>query len=125
MIGVTVVASVLAAGNSVSMGVRERVREIGILRCLGFGSARIFCLIVGEAMLLATAGGILGAAAAAAAFTLWDGLALSGVTLPATLTPLTLAAAVVLAAAVGFAGSFWQSLTTARRKIVDCLGSTV
>jgi putative ABC transport system permease protein len=124
MIAITVVTSVLAAANSVSMGVRERIREIGILRCLGYGRARIFGLIVGEAMILATVGGILGAAAASAAFLKWDGLALSGVTLPATLTPMTLVAAVVLAALVGLMGSLWQSLAIARRKIVACLGST-
>jgi len=125
MIGITVITSVLAAANSVSMGVRERVREIGVLRCLGFGRARIFCLIVGEAMLLATVGGVLGVSAASAAFLRWHGLALSGLTLPATLTPLTLAAAVALSAIVGLAGSFWQSLGIARRNIVECLGSTI
>lgn len=125
MIGITVITSILAAGNSVSMGVRERIREIGILRCLGFGRGKIFGLIVGEAMLLATVGGLLGVGAAAAAFVLWDGLALSGVTLPAALTPLTLAAAVALSVLVGFVASFWQSLRVARRNIVDCLGSTL
>ena len=55
----------------------------------------------------------------------WDGLALSGVTLPATLTPATLAAAVVLSSLVGLVGSLWQSLAIARRGIVNCLGSTV
>ena len=48
------------------------------LRCLGFGRAKIFGLIVGEAMLVATLGGVLGASAASAAFVRWDGLALSG-----------------------------------------------
>jgi ABC-type antimicrobial peptide transport system permease subunit len=107
------------------MGVRERVREIGILRCLGFGRARIFSLIVGEAMLLTTVGGILGASAASVALVRWDGLALSGVTLPATLTPPSLAAAVVLSTLVGLVGSLGQSLAIARRNIVDCLGSTI
>ena len=125
MIAITVITSILGAANSVSMGVRERIREIGILRCLGFGRAKIFGLIVGEAMLVATLGGVLGASAASAAFVRWDGLALSGVTLPATLTPVTLAAAVVLSSVVGLVGSSWQSLAIARRGIVDCLGSTI
>ena len=125
MIAITVITSVLGAANSVSMGVRERIREIGILRCLGFGTAQIFGLIVGEAMLVATIGGVLGASAAAAALVRWDGLALSGVTLPATLTPLTLAAAVVLSSFVGLVGSLCQSMAIVRRGTVDCLGSTI
>ena len=55
----------LVSGNTLSMAVRERVREIGILKTLGFTSGTILCIILGEAGVVAVAGGALGCALAA------------------------------------------------------------
>ncbi len=44
------------------MATNERMREIGILRAIGATQARIFYLIIGESMIIALAGGILGIA---------------------------------------------------------------
>jgi putative ABC transport system permease protein len=57
------VAIVFTAANSASMAVRERRREIAILKTIGFSRRQIFAMLVGEATLLATLAGALGAGA--------------------------------------------------------------
>jgi putative ABC transport system permease protein len=56
--------TLLVVANSVAVGVRERTREIGTLRAVGYGRARVMGLVIGEALLVAVAGGSLGALAA-------------------------------------------------------------
>lgn len=50
----------LIVGNSMMLSVRERVREIAVLKTLGFPSSRVFIMVLGESLLLACIGGILG-----------------------------------------------------------------
>ena len=50
----------LVSGNTLSMAVRERVREIGILKTLGFTPGIIVGIILGEAAVVAVGGGVLG-----------------------------------------------------------------
>ena len=55
----------LVSGNTLSMAVRERVREIGILKTLGFTPGAILGIILGEAGMVAVTGGTIGCALAA------------------------------------------------------------
>ena len=50
----------LVAGNTMAMSVRERVREVGILKTLGFTPGRILAILLGESVAIALAGGVLG-----------------------------------------------------------------
>ncbi|MEW6320569.1 MAG: FtsX-like permease family protein [Acidobacteriota bacterium] len=50
----------LVTANTMSMAVRERRTEIAVLKTLGFSSARVMGLIIGEAMVIAAAAGALG-----------------------------------------------------------------
>lgn len=52
----------LILGNTIAMGVRERTTEFGVLRTLGFRPGRIRVMIVGEALVMASAAGVLGLA---------------------------------------------------------------
>ncbi len=54
----------LATGNSLTQSFRERTREIGTLKALGFGPKRIWWLVMTEANVLLLAGGGLGLLAA-------------------------------------------------------------
>ncbi len=54
----------LATGNSMTQSFRERTREIGTLKALGFGPRRIWWLVMTEANVLLLAGGGLGLLAA-------------------------------------------------------------
>jgi putative ABC transport system permease protein len=51
---------ILGIANTMAMSVFERTREIGILRAIGWKSARVMLLIEAEAAVLGLAGGILG-----------------------------------------------------------------
>jgi putative ABC transport system permease protein len=50
----------LVSGNTLSMSVRERIREIGILKTLGFTPSTILGIILGEAVVIALAGATIG-----------------------------------------------------------------
>jgi putative ABC transport system permease protein len=50
----------LVAGNTMAMSVRERVREVGILKTLGFTPGGILGLILGESVTISLIGGVLG-----------------------------------------------------------------
>lgn len=50
----------LVSANTMAMSVRERVREVGVLKTLGFTSSAVLGLILGEASLISFAGGSIG-----------------------------------------------------------------
>jgi putative ABC transport system permease protein len=52
----------LVSANTVAMAVRERTRELAILRTLGFAPGEILQLVLGESVLISLAGGLLGLA---------------------------------------------------------------
>ena len=60
--------TLLVVANSVAVGVRERTREIGALRAMGYGRARVMGLVLAEALAVAVIGGTAGALAAYAVF---------------------------------------------------------
>jgi len=63
--------AIMAAGaglsNTILMAVNERTREIGVLRALGASQGHIFRIVWSEAVLLCTAGAVVGIAASIAA----------------------------------------------------------
>jgi putative ABC transport system permease protein len=50
----------LVSANTVAMAVRERTREVGILRTLGYTPGEILGLVLGEAVVISLIGGVLG-----------------------------------------------------------------
>jgi putative ABC transport system permease protein len=60
VVGAAFVTILLIVGNTLMMSVRERTREIGVLKSLGFPASRILRLVLGEAVLLALIGGLQG-----------------------------------------------------------------
>ncbi len=57
---IIVLVILLIAANTMALSARERVREIAVLRTLGFSSWKILTLILGESLILALIGGIIG-----------------------------------------------------------------
>jgi putative ABC transport system permease protein len=57
-------AILMIVGNTMVMAVRERTREIGVLKTLGFRGSTILAQILAESLLLALIGGTLGLLAA-------------------------------------------------------------
>src|SRR2546428_8712514 len=57
-----VFAILLVSANTMAMSIRERTREVALLKTLGFTRRSVLTLFVGEAMALALAGGLIGTA---------------------------------------------------------------
>ena len=53
-------ALLLVTANTMAMSVRERVREVGVLKTLGFTPSAILAILMGEAALLTALGGLIG-----------------------------------------------------------------
>lgn len=62
--GLVTLCIVFIAANTASLSIRERAREIALLKALGFGRRRIFALLLGESLLLCTLSGAIGVALA-------------------------------------------------------------
>jgi len=60
--GLAVVIGGIGMANTLLMSVFERTREIGILRSLGWRKRRVMALILGESLVLALMGGVVGSA---------------------------------------------------------------
>src|SRR5439155_8615652 len=58
--GAVVFAILLVSANTMAMTIRERTREVAVLKTLGFTRRTILSLFVGEAVVLALIGGIAG-----------------------------------------------------------------
>lgn len=50
----------LMVGNSMANSIRERTKDIGVLKTLGFSSTRILLLVIGEGLMIALSGGLVG-----------------------------------------------------------------
>lgn len=72
IIGAIVFSLLLVMANSMAMSVRERTREVGTLKALGFQRETIAMLFVGESLALAVAGGMLGVGGAYLVFSRID-----------------------------------------------------
>lgn len=116
----------LVSANMLSMSIRERTREVGILKTLGFSSGEILGMVVGEASLIAVAGGVLGCilasglcAAIGAATKNAPGFAsvINGLNLSPLMAALTLSIAFV----IGLVSSVVPGLSAARTSILDAI----
>ncbi|MHC4862201.1 MAG: ABC transporter permease, partial [Planctomycetota bacterium] len=123
---IAVVAVVILVGlaNATSMAVRERVREVGVLRAIGFSRRRIVSLIALESLALSVAGGALGLLAAWATLT-FGGISISvgNYAFPVTMSVVLTAVAITGAATVGILGALPAGVRASRRPIVDALRS--
>jgi len=117
-----VFATLLVAGNTMAMSIRERTREVAVMKALGFTRGKVLGLFVSEGVSLALAGGIVGALGAYGLVFLLAhapglGLFFGGL----KLTVPTLAVALMVAASVGFVSTFIPSYGASRTNIVDGL----
>jgi putative ABC transport system permease protein len=118
MIIATVVVSVFGAANGVSMSVRERTREVGILRSLGLRKDHIMSIVIGEAVLVAVGGGAVGVGLA---YVLLAADRTLGGMVPLAVPPANLAVAAGASLLVGLLGSLAPAVRATRLSIVDCL----
>ncbi len=114
----------LIMGNSMAMTVRERTREVGTLKALGFQRGAIARLFVGEALLVTTLGALIGIAAAMAVFKSID-LSLYIPNFQSFVpTPTTLLAAFITSIFVGVASVIYSAYRVSGMTIAEALRST-
>ncbi len=115
----------LVSANTMAMSVRERVREVGVLKTLGFTPGTILELILGEACAISVVGGLMGYLISVF---IMKGIASSpfGGFLPSfsMFDPAVASACVGTAAAIGVISSLAPALGASRVGIVDALRST-
>jgi putative ABC transport system permease protein len=119
--GAVVFAILLVSANTMAMTIRERTREVAVLKTLGFTRGTIMSLYVGEAVTISVLGGLLGATAAAlllkAIANSPNGTFFTGFEVHAP----TFLTALLVAAGVGLISALLPSYNAAQRNIVDGL----
>src|SRR5262245_55775435 len=116
----------LVSGNTLSKSVRERVREVGILKTLGFTPAAILGMVLGEATAIALAGGAIGCSLAGllcgvvrqAAPAFIPGLKTLAV------TPLIACLSILLALLIALVSALPPAISASRMPILDSLRHT-
>ena len=117
-----VFATLLVSANTMAMSIRERTREVALLKTLGFTRGAVLGLFMSEAVTLAAAGGLLGAIGASGIIFMMAhspqmGLFLTGVKPNAA----TILVAILVGATVGLISSFVPAYNASRRNIVEGL----
>ncbi|MDQ2773953.1 MAG: FtsX-like permease family protein [Acidobacteriota bacterium] len=113
----------LVSGNTMAMSVRERIKEVGILKTLGFTNGAILGIIMGEALTISLIGGVIGVLLASL---LCGGVGRAGQAMVAqlhglSLTPATMLICLGIAAFIGLVSAFIPAWNAARTKILDSL----
>jgi putative ABC transport system permease protein len=120
------VGALFGAINTMYSAVSARAREIATLRALGFSGIPVALSVLMESLVLATAGGAVGAVAAFVVFngyraaTLnWD--TFSQVTFAFAVTPELMLQGVVYSLALGVVGGLFPALRAARQPVASAL----
>ena len=113
----------LVAANTAAMSIRERQKEIAVMRAIGFQASTIISALVGEGSIMGFIGGVLGCAAAYAAL---RGLsvgsaALGPLGLALRVPGVVVAEAMVVAMLIGGCSGLVPAVIAARRNIVDAI----
>jgi len=116
-----VFATLLVSANTMAMSIRERTREVAVLKTLGFTRQTVLSLFVGEAVTLSLIGGILGALGGYGLVWLYTHSPQAGSFFPITVTPTILVLAVIAAGIVGFLSSVIPSYHASQINIVEGL----
>jgi putative ABC transport system permease protein len=115
----------LVAGNTMAMSVRERAREVGVLKTLGFTPSGILGLIIGESVMISLVGGLIGLGLAMGVCTLIREMPstfanMSRITVPPPIAAICLLVAML----IGFVSCLVPAFTASRRPIVEALRVT-
>lgn len=116
----------LVTGNTMSMSVRERIREVGILKTLGFQTQEILSLLISEAALTAFFGGVAGCGLATLLCAFVRNVAGGSFTSLQRLnvTPSVTMISLIMALLIGILSASWPAIGAARTPILDSLRHT-
>jgi putative ABC transport system permease protein len=117
-----VFATLLVSANTMAMSIRERTREVALLKTLGFTRATVLGLFMSESISLTAFGGLLGALAASGLIYLMAHFSPAAFLFTNMKTSVpTMLIAVGVGAAVGAVSSFVPAYNASRRNIVEGL----
>jgi putative ABC transport system permease protein len=105
------------------MSVRERIKEVGVLKTLGFTNDTILGIIVAEAITISLIGGVIGLilASGLTLFVGKAGQAFVGQLHGLSITPVTALIALGVAVFIGLVSSFVPAWNAARTNILESL----
>ncbi len=123
---VMAIGAIFGALNTMYSAVASRTREVATLRALGFGSGPVVVSVMVESLVLALLGGILGGAAAYAAFNGYQAATMnwstfSQVSFAFAVTPQLLVMGVALALLIGLFGGLFPAIRAARMPVSSAL----
>ena len=121
-LGLGCLAAMLALiANAIILSVQGRIAEHAILQTLGYPSRLIAALIVAESVLLALAGGGVGAVAAVAVARVGSfALSVEGQSIPITAGAGLLASGMLVCVALGVVAGLVPAVRASRRQIAEC-----
>jgi putative ABC transport system permease protein len=122
MAGVVVLIVAMVAGNTMMMSFRERTRELGVFKAIGFPSRRLFLIVLAESMMLALIGSLLGIVPATLAlvFVPLRGFEMGPIR-SLEVSPLAVTISLGIALAVGAAAGLWPAWRAMRLQTVEAL----
>lgn len=112
----------LVSGNTMAMSVRERIREVGVLKTLGFTPRAIMGIIVSEAAFISLIGGAIGCGLAwLMCWVVRQAPAFLMELKTLTIVPPVAAACLFIALAIGVVSSMLPAWNASRTSILDAL----
>ena len=121
VVGAAFVTILMIVGNTMALSIRERTREIGVLKTLGFSGPRILRMVLGESVLLALLGGLPGLAIAAL-ITIALRVSLANIAPAFAVSPVIALEGIALMIALGLFTGVIPALNAMRLKIATALG---
>lgn len=119
---VVVFTLVLVTASTMSMAIRERFRELAILKALGFRRRELFAFILAESFGLAAAGALIGIGGAYCFYTFGDITKMThGIFLTFEVTPRIVGFSALVAAVLGIVSAIAPSISVARMSVVSGL----
>lgn len=110
---IAIIVGAIGTLNTMIMSVVERVREISILRAIGWRKSRVIRMVVGESLLISIVGAILGALAATFITKWLSSLPAASSYLTGSIDPNVFVKGFLLALAVGLVGGLYPAYRAA------------
>ena len=119
--GAVVFTTLLVCANTMAMSIRERTREVAVLRTLGFTRPSILKLLLSESIAISLIGGIVAVVLGTGLITLMSRPGVIGMPVSMHMTVATAAVVMLVAAFVGVVSGLIPSYRASNLGIVDAL----
>jgi putative ABC transport system permease protein len=115
----------LVSANTIAMSVRERIREVGVLKVLGFTNGMVLSIILGEAVVISAIGGLVGILLAnGMTILLHNGPNFNEQIHNLSIGPAVMALCIIVASIIGLISAFVPAFQASRMPILSALRNT-